>query len=174
MHFKRISGLAMAFAVAAGLCWFAVTTPAQDGNKPEAAAVERTRTMVKMLDDLYKNAVVSITDNYVELQSSIPAASIAKDVFAAMHKKGWHSARLIDAIGKPKNKANVAKSEFEKKVVEKLRAGESYVEEIAQVDGKPIFRAGTIVPAVMKQCTVCHGVKEGKLLGAIVYELPIK
>jgi hypothetical protein len=30
------------------------------------------------------------------------------------------------------------------------------------------------VPAVMKQCASCHGVKEGTLLGAIVYELPIK
>jgi hypothetical protein len=30
------------------------------------------------------------------------------------------------------------------------------------------------VPVVLKQCAVCHGKKEGTLLGAIVYELPIK
>jgi pyruvate kinase len=41
-------------------------------------------------------------------------------------------------------------------------------------DGKPVLRAGTIVPAVMIQCSVCHGVKEGQLLGVIVYDVPIK
>jgi hypothetical protein len=30
------------------------------------------------------------------------------------------------------------------------------------------------VPAVMKECAACHKVKEGTLLGAIVYEVPIK
>jgi len=37
-----------------------------------------------------------------------------------------------------------------------------------------VLRVATVVPAVMKQCTICHGGKEGRLLGAIVYELPIK
>ena len=41
--------------------------------------------------------------------------------------------------------------------------------------GKPVLRAATIVPAVMKQCTTCHeGKKEGDLLGALVYEVPIR
>ena len=50
-----------------------------------------------MLDDLYKNAVVSITNTYVADQASNPAASVAKEVFQAMHKKGWHHAKLLDA-----------------------------------------------------------------------------
>ena len=37
------------------------------------------------------------------------------------------------------------------------------------------LRAATRVPVVMKQCITCHpGSKEGDLLGALVYEVPIK
>ncbi len=146
------------------------------GTKKEVdqAAVERAREQVKMLDDLYKTAVVGITETYVEKQADTPAAAVAKKVFAAMHKKKYHFARLIDATGKPKNLDNVAESDFEKKVVAALQGGKTYYEEIGERDGKPVFRAGTIVPAVLKQCAVCHGGKEGRLLGAIVYEMPIR
>jgi hypothetical protein len=148
--------------------------PAGDKKGPDKAALERTREQVKMLDDLYKTAVVSITNSYVEGQASVPAAMVAKDVFEAMQKKGYHTARLIDATGKPKNKANVAKTDFEKKAVAEMKGGKVYYEEIAEADGKPVLRVATIVPVVLKQCATCHGKKEGTLLGAIVYELPIK
>jgi Protein of unknown function (DUF3365)/Methyl-accepting chemotaxis sensory transducer, class 40H, sensor len=149
--------------------------PAQGEKKePDKAALERTREQVKMLDTLYKTAVVSITNSYVEGQASVPAAMVAKDVFAAMHKNGYHNARLIDATGKPRNKKNIANTEFEKKAVEEMKAGKQYYEEVAQVDGKHVLRAATIVPVVLKQCATCHGKKEGALLGAIVYELPVK
>ncbi|MFO0878023.1 MAG: DUF3365 domain-containing protein [Gemmataceae bacterium] len=144
------------------------------GDDVDAAALERTREKVKMLDDAYKLAVVSVTKHYVELQSEAPAALVAKEVFEAMHKKGWHTSRLIDATGKPKGSGNVAVSAFEKKAVEQIKGGKAYYEEVAKKDGKPVLRAATIVPAVMKQCAVCHGGKEGRLLGAIIYELPIK
>jgi hypothetical protein len=147
---------------------------AQGKSEPDAKALERTRDMVKMLDDLYKTSVVAITSNYVEKQADVPAATIAKEVFEAMHKKGWHTARLVDATGKPKNKENVPTTDFEKKAVAEIKDGKTYFEEIGKVEGKPVFRAATIVPAVMKQCTVCHGGKEGRLLGVIVYEVPIK
>ncbi|HZZ77081.1 MAG TPA: DUF3365 domain-containing protein [Gemmataceae bacterium] len=148
--------------------------PAQDAKGPDKAAVERAREQVKMLDDLYKNAVVSITNTYVADQASNPAATVAKEVFQAMHKKGWHHSRLLDATGKPKNKANVAKTEFEKKAVAEIKAGKGYYEEIAKVDGKDVLRAATVVPVVLQQCAVCHGKKEGTVLGAITYEVPIK
>lgn len=140
----------------------------------DRAALERTREKVKMLDDAYKLAVVSITKNYVELQSEAPAALVAKEVFEAMHKKGWHSSRLIDATGKPKKKENVAVTAFEKKAVAQIKDGKAYYEEVGEKDGKPVLRAATLVPSVMKQCAVCHGGKEGRVLGAIIYELPIK
>lgn len=146
----------------------------KDAGKPDAAAIQRARDEVKKLDDLYKTAVVGITDTYVEKQADVPAATVAKAVFAAMHKKGYHHARLLDATGKPKSKKNVAETEFEKKVVAELKKGKAYVEEVGVANGKPVFRAGTIVPAVMQQCVTCHGVKQGELLGAIVYEVPIE
>ena len=151
------------------------SAPAQGDKKgPDAAALERTRDQVKMLDTLYKTAVVSITNSYIEGQSSVPAAMVAKDVFAAMHTNGYHTARLIDATGKPKNKKNVANTEFEKKAVEQMKAGKAYYEEVAVADGKHVLRVATVVPVVLKACATCHGKKEGALLGAIVYELPIK
>src|SRR5207302_5768063 len=82
---------------------------ADEPKKPDSAAVERTREQVKMLDALYKNAVVSVTKNYVNQQADVPAAAIAKDVFEAMKKGKYHNARLVDVTGKPKNKDNVAK-----------------------------------------------------------------
>jgi len=147
---------------------------AQAKTEPDAKALERTRDMVKMLDDLYKTSVVAITNHYVEKQADVPAATIAKEVFEAMHKKSWHTARLVDATGKPKNKDNVPMTDFEKRAVAEIKDGKTYFEEIGNVEGKPVLRAATIVPAVMKQCTICHGGKEGRLLGAIVYEVPIK
>ena len=147
---------------------------AKEPAKADPAAVERAREEVKKLDDLYKTAVVGITKTYVEQQADTPAATVAKSLFEAMHQKGYHHARLLDATGKPKNKKNVATTAFEKKAVEEIKGGKAYVEEIGEKDGKPVYRAGTILPAVMSQCAVCHGGKEGRLLGTIVYEVPIK
>ena len=78
-----------------------------------------------MLDDLYKNAVVSITKTYVSKQDDRPAIMIAKDVFGAMQKKGWHSARLVDATGEPLNDANAPRTEFEKEASRRIRVGQA-------------------------------------------------
>jgi hypothetical protein len=128
-----------------------------------------------MLDDMYKSAVVHITKTYVNARERTPAAAAAKLMFKDMAAKGWHNARLIDATGEPSSRANLPKSAFEKKAVERLKAGQDYYEEVATKDGKPVLRAATPVPAVMAACTTCHPhVKEGQLMGALVYELPIK
>jgi hypothetical protein len=178
MRFCRLSGLvAVAGAVLmSGSGGPSVADAAEKAPKaaPDKEAVERARDQVKMLDDLYKTAVVGITKTYVHQQLDTPAAIVAAEVFDAMKKKGYHSARLVDASDKPKSKTNVAETEFEKKAVKAMKDGKSYIEEVGEKDGKPVFRAATVVPAVMKSCASCHGVKEGTLLGTIVYELPIK
>lgn len=178
MRLKRSMALLVVLTagVLTGLLVQTTLRPVRAGepDAEKAAKVERAREQVKMLDDLYKTAVVTITSKYVENQADTPAAAVAKDVFAAMHKKGWHYARLVDVTGRPKNKANVAKTEFEKKAVKEIRSGKAYYEEIGEQDGKPVLRAATVVPAVMQQCVVCHGKREKNLLGTIVYEMPIK
>lgn len=165
-----VAGLAAALFLTGPVPLAAEEKPA----KPDPAAVQRARDEVKKLDDLYKTAVVGITDTYVEKQADVPAATVAKALFEAMHKKGYHQTKLLDATGKPKSKKNVPQTDFEKKVVADAKAGKTYVEEVGEKDGKPVLRAGTIVPAVMKQCVLCHSVKEGDLLGVLVYEVPIK
>ncbi|MCS6851487.1 MAG: DUF3365 domain-containing protein [Gemmataceae bacterium] len=158
-----------------GVLSAAAGTLAADGPaKPDPQAVERTREQVRMLDALYKSAVVSITKNYVNQQADVPAATVAKDVFQAMKAGRFHHARLIDVTGKPKNPDNVATTAFEKAAVEAIRSGKEYVEELAEVDGRPVLRAATPVPAVMPQCIVCHGKREKNLLGALIYEVPVK
>jgi hypothetical protein len=167
-------------AVLAGLVGAALLACGDRGRTadkvaPDKAAVERTRETVRMLDDIYKSAVVHITKTYVKARERTPAARAAQLIFKDMAAKGWHEARLIDATGEPSNRANLPKSAFEKKAVERLKAGKTYYEEVATKDGKAVLRAATPVPAVMAACTSCHPhVKEGQLMGAIVYELPIK
>ena len=164
-----LGGLGVILGRAAGPLTFAA---ADDRFNP--AAVERARESVKMLDDLYKTAVVSIANKYVELQADTPAAAVAKEIFEAMHNKGWHNARLVDATGRPKNKANLPRTDFERKGAAAVKDGKAYIEEVGENEGKPVLRVATVVPAVLKQCTVCHGGKEGRVLGIIIYEVPIK
>src|SRR5262245_18066998 len=150
-----------------------VRSLAQEKAGPDPAGLARARESIKMLDDLYKSAVVAITEKYVEQQSDTPAAAVAKKVFEAMHKKGWHTARLVDATGKPRKVDNLPKTDWEKKAAAEIKGGKAYLEEIGEKDGKPVLRAATVVPAVMNACTICYGGKEGRVLGAIIYELPI-
>ncbi|HKI30941.1 MAG TPA: DUF3365 domain-containing protein [Gemmataceae bacterium] len=173
----RSSTRRILLAVVAAALAAVVMGPRSWAEKPKVdeAALERTRTTVKMLDDLHKGYVVNITATYVEGQDKAPAAKVMKKVFKHMEEKGWGSGRLIDATGEPANAANKPKSDFEKAAVEQMKKGKTYYEEVATREGKPVLRAATIVPVVMKQCSGCHlGKKEGELLGAIVYELPIK
>ena len=148
---------------------------AAESLAPDREAVRRAHDTVKMLDDLHKGYVVNITATYVKARERTPAAHVAKKVFAHMEKNGWGTVRIIDATGSPVNKANVAKSDFEKRAIRKLSKGETYVSEVGRKNDQPVLRAATPVPVVMKQCISCHpGYKEGELLGALVYEVPIK
>lgn len=176
MPAPRLVPAAMMFtavATAVGFVCPAISVSAQK-TAIDKAAIERTREQIKMLDDLYKTAVVGINDTYVEKQQDVPAAMVAAQVFDAMRKKGYHNARLVDVSGKPKHDDNVAKTPFEKAAAKEILAGKTYVEEIGEKDGKPVMRAATLVPAVNKTCAACHRVKVGDKLGMIVYEVPIK
>lgn len=148
---------------------------AQKDTAVDEKAVERTRKTVKLLDDLNKFYVVTITDTYVKAQEKTPAATVAKKVFTAMAKAGHGTGRLIDASGTPLRDGNVAKTAFEKRAVAAIKGGKPYIDEVGTKDGKPVLRAATVVPAVMAACVNCHPhVKQGEVLGALVYEIPIQ
>lgn len=152
--------------------------PRTKETKPAAEAVERARKTVRMLDDVYKSAIVLITDKYVHDEDDFPAGSAAVALFAAIEKKGWHRVRLLDVTGEPYDSKNVAKDDFEKQGVRQLQAGKDYYEQIVVEDGKSYLCAITPVPVVMKKCIMCHphyaDVKEGAAIGAVSYAMPIE
>jgi hypothetical protein len=145
------------------------TQPAKE-QANEDPAVTAARRQVQMLDALYKNAVVSITERY---QRGQPAIMVAKDVFEAMHKGKYHSARLVDATGSPLGETSEPATPFEKKAAKAMQDGKDYLEEVVGEGKERKFLAATRVPAVHKRCAECHGVEEGDLLGFIRYELPL-
>ena len=163
---------------AAGL--LAAIVPAWAGDRVEKSdpAIVRTRQMVRMLDDIYKTAVVLITKHYVHDESDLPAGSAAIALFDVIKKKGWHEVRLLDATGDPLDEANVPRDEFEKRAIAQLKAGKSYYEEVVLKDGKRYLRAATPLPVVMKKCTMCHtnyeDYKPGQAIGALSYTVPVQ
>lgn len=175
---RKMIGIGVAGILMTGLVLGGRGT-AEGQAKPEAdPTVERARQQVKMLDDIYKTAVVAITEEYVDDVSDTPAIKIAMGLFDAMKKKGWHEVRLIDATGEPHDEKNVAKDDFEKAAVKALVGGKDYYEQLVKVDGKQRLRAATAVPVVMKKCTMCHAnykdVKAGVAIGILAYDVPVK
>jgi hypothetical protein len=158
-----------------GGAWLRLADSRAQEPGPAAEKVARARETAKMLDDLYKNFVVHITGTYVAEKRQPPAARVALKVFQAMKDKGWHTGKLIDGTGDPVNPANAPKTAFEKQAIAAMKTGKAWHEEIDNDPKRPVLRVATIVPVVMKQCITCHpGTKEGDLLGALVYEVPIK
>jgi len=149
--------------------------PGSQAKADADPALERAREQVKMLDDLYKNAVVSITKRYVGEQDKQPAIMVAQDVFGAMRKQGWHSAKLVDATGEPLNDANAPQSEFEKEAAREINSGKTYFDRVVGEGTDRRLLAATVVPVVMQKCADCHTHKKvGEVLGFIRYDIPIK
>lgn len=151
---------------------------ATKNGKLDEAAIARSRKQVQMLDNIYKQTIVLITDKYVHDEDDFAAGSAAVLLFKNISKSGSHQVRLIDATGDPYEADNVAKDAFEREGVKRLKAGASIFEQVQQVDGKPQLRALTPVPVVMKKCVMCHDhygdVKKGEPIGAISYTIPIE
>lgn len=157
-----------------------VVAQSRSADKPKAdpAAVERARKQVRMLDDLYKTAVVLITEHYVHKEDDVSAGSAARLLFKAMKEKGWHEARLIDATGQPYEEKNSPADEFEKSAIAKIKKGETFVESVIEKDGKTYLRALTPVPVVMDKCVMCHAhyknAAKGEAIGAVGYIVPVE
>lgn len=151
--------------------------PIQQAPKADPA-LAAARQQVLMLDDLYKTAVVLITEHYVNKETDLAAATAAKALFSAMKEKGHHDVRLIDATDSPYNDENLAKDEFEKKAIEELKKGKATFEQVETRDDGRYLRFATAVPVVMDKCVMCHesykDVKKGEAIGALTYTLKIQ
>ncbi len=161
----------MALSVVVGV----VAAKAWAGDTLNAGELQRARREVKLLDDIYKGAIVLITKHYVKETSDLPAGEAFKVLFADMKEKGWHEVRLLDASGEPINEQNRPQDGFERKAIEALLAGKPYYEEVANKDNKEFLRAATPIPVVMEKCTMCHENYRGKkIIGALAYMLPLE
>lgn len=174
-------GLAVAIAmIAVGLLSQngSIVGAENDAQSPDSAAIKRTRDKVQMLDSIYKQTIVLITDKYVHDEDDFPAGSAAVTLFANISKSGSHKVRLIDATGQPYEETNVAEDAFEREAIQRLKAGSESHEQIVREDGKDLLRVVTPVPVVMKKCVMCHDhyadAKEGEPIGAISYTVPIE
>ena len=148
-------------------------------GKAAEEAVARTRKQVKMLDDVYKSAIVLITTHYVKDDDDLAAGAGFVALFDAVKHKGWHEGRLLDATGEPIEDKNAPADDFEKTAVAKLKSGEGYYEQIISRDGKPFLRAATPIPVVLDKCIMCHEhykdfKEKNQIIGALGYTIPIQ
>ena len=163
-----------AVALVSGGLWLSAAETGADAD----AAVVRTRKQVQVLDDVYKTAVVLITEKYVNKPEDFAAGSAAIALFDAISKKGHHQVRLLDATGKPYDADNVAKDDFEKEAIKQLKAGQATYEKIENRKDGRYLRVATPVPVVLKKCSMCHEhykqAKDGEPIGALPYTLKVE
>ena len=76
---RRMLILALGASVALAVAGSPAPSAAKEKEKakPEQAAVKRARKTVRMLDDVYKQAIVLITDKYVKTKKDYPAGRAA-------------------------------------------------------------------------------------------------
>lgn len=160
--------LAMLLAAGFALLMIGSATAAED---PTDEALERTRDQVRMLDLLYKNAIVAIDEAY---KPKPPAIKVAQRVFDAMKESGWHEVRLVDVTGAPIVEENAPNTDFEKVAAEQILAGEPYFDQVVGSGDDRRLLAATVVPAVRESCANCHGVEKGDLIGFVSYDVPVK
>lgn len=165
-------GLLLAVAVCGGV---RVMADEPTENERAGLTLEQARREVRLLDDLYKTAVVYINEVYVEDENSVAAGETARALFEAMKSKGWHEARLVDATGDPINDENEPTGKFEKTAIAKIKSGETYYEDVVEQGDTQYLRAATLVPVVNAKCVICHpGTKVGEVMGAISYKIRLK
>jgi hypothetical protein len=179
----KIRLVALGLATAAAVASVAIVSLTAAAEKPEPAApdaaVERTRKQVRMLDDLYKTAVVLITTHYVNDEDDFAAGSAAVALFDAMKKKGWHEVRLVDATGDPIEAKNSPRDAFEKEAIARLKSGAAWHEQVVEINGQRHLRAATPIPVVLDKCVMCHAhyadaKKQGQIIGSLSYTLKIE
>jgi len=175
---RRVLTLVLGSTFALFVAGSALPSAEKDAAKPDEAAVKRARKTVRMLDDIYKQAIILITDKYVNTKKDFPAGRAAVKWLNDIGKAGWPKTRLIDVSGEPYSAKNVAEDDFEKEAVKQIKAGKGYFEKVEDKDGKHHLRAMTAIPVVSTKCIMCHenykAAKKGEAIGALSYTVPIE
>ncbi|MEX0818751.1 MAG: DUF3365 domain-containing protein [Pirellulaceae bacterium] len=185
---KKLYAIALCVAVTAsvvavtmiisGNTNFATAEEQTPTAKPDSEAIERSRKTVQTLDNIFKQTIVLITDKYVHDEDDFAAGSAAVLLFKNISEAGDNKVRLIDATGEPYDAENVAKDDFEREGIKRLKAGAPIYESVVTTDGKHQLRALTAVPVVMQKCVMCHAhyadAKKGEPIGAISYTVPVE
>jgi hypothetical protein len=173
----QISTKLIASACLVVVCGISLHAVTAEEDKPDVA-VQRARREVRMLDDVYKTAVVLITQNYVTEESDLPAGAAAKALFAAIKEKGWHEVQLLDATDDPINEENAPDDDFEKAALKKILGGAGYYDQVETIKGKRFLRAATPIPVVLEKCIMCHDhyadVPDGQAIGMLGYTIPLE
>jgi hypothetical protein len=175
-HSGKTTIAGLTFGLAAMLT---IAAPSSFGAEQAAVSsdpeLERTRLEVKMLDDLFKNAIVLIDHTYVKKPDDVAAATASKALFAILKKDGWCDVRLLgltDVIG---DKDDIPSGTFEETAAKKLVAGDKWYEEVTEKDGKRYLRVATAIPVVSENCVMCHANFKGNKgnIGALSYMVPM-
>ena len=149
------------------------------GNDPQNPSekdrnLRSARRETKMLDTLYKTAIVSVTQTYVENDSSTAAITTFQPVVKAMKDGNYHVVRLVDGLGEPINPENSPKDAFEKRAVKEMLAGKDMIDAVEVIDGKEYLRTMTTLPMALEKCILCHDNYRGKkIVGGVSFLLPL-
>ena len=151
-----------------------------EGKDPQTSQIEKDRNLrsarreTKMLDTLYKTAIVSVTQTYVVDDSSTAAITTFQPVLKAMKDGKWHEVRLVDGLGEPINPDNSPKDAFEKRAIKEMLAGKESIDSVEQIDGKDVLRTMTILPMALDKCVLCHENYRGKkIVGGVSFQVPL-
>lgn len=158
-----------------------VSAIAQEGTAQQPAAskgrpaVARAKRQAKMLDTLYKTAIVLITENYVDDSDGLAAGDAFQALFKSMKDNGFHEVRLLDATGDAYDSDNEPKTEFEKKAIQTLLAGKPIYEQVVTEGDKRYLLSATPIPVVMDKCVLCHSHYEGVKgpIGSLALKIPL-
>jgi hypothetical protein len=153
--------------VAAGL-----SSPAQTAEtaKPQTVSLAEGRRLVRMMNDIYINGVLTTHSMYVHDAGVPSAVTWAKQVLRKVEAKGWPKAHIFDATDRPLNPENNPRDAFEKEAVNVFKTGKA---ELEKTTGSTLrFAVPVRVPD--ESCITCHvRAKVGDLLGGVSYSVPM-
>jgi hypothetical protein len=137
---------------------------------PVRVSLDEGRRMVRMMDDIYKAAVITTHRMYVQ-DPGTPAAVIwAKQVVREVHRKGWPEARILAAVERPLNPENYPADPFERQAIQAFRSGKPSFEKVEPGS----LRYATEIRIDDRTCLTCHvHNREGDLLGGVSYRVPL-